>query len=65
MDTEFKAGDVVQLKSGGPKMTVEDVGQYGMTSTTDQAKCIWFDKTKRMEGYFEPALLLKVSVTAF
>lgn len=27
MDNEFKAGDVVLLKSGGPKMTIKGIGQ--------------------------------------
>lgn len=31
----LKAGDVVQLKCGGPLMTVEDVGE-------DSVRCVWF-----------------------
>jgi hypothetical protein len=31
---EFSAGDLVQLKSGGPKMTVKKVGRDGMTVST-------------------------------
>ncbi len=36
---EFKPGDVVQLKSGGPKMTVHSVypGAKGPAAT-----CLWF-----------------------
>ena len=30
MELEFKAGDIVRLKSGGPDMTIEDIGKYGM-----------------------------------
>ena len=34
-NTEFKVGDVVQLKSGGPWMTVEDV-------KGENIHCVWF-----------------------
>jgi uncharacterized protein YodC (DUF2158 family) len=57
METEFEVGDVVQLKSGGPKMTIENIGKYGMGSTKDEAKCVWFDGTKRNEALFELAAL--------
>lgn len=40
---EFKAGDVVQLKSGGPLMTVEQVGEKSMTSEK-AVWCTWFEK---------------------
>jgi uncharacterized protein YodC (DUF2158 family) len=33
---ELKVGDVVQLRSGGPKMTVANANQPG------KAFCIWF-----------------------
>lgn len=33
--TELKVGDVVRLKSGGPKMTVEEVRPTSVV-------CIWF-----------------------
>lgn len=36
MKNSFKEGDEVQLKSGGPKMTVEEVDGENIT-------CIWFD----------------------
>lgn len=53
MEHEFKVGDVVQLKSGGPKMTIDTIGKFGMGSTRDEAKCVWFEGTKRMEALFE------------
>lgn len=50
---EIKAGDVVVLKSGGPKMTVSEVGSYGMTKGIEKgAKCTWFDKTTLKEEVF-------------
>ena len=42
-DTEIKAGDVVQLKSGGPPMTVESIGNYELMEGP-QANCQWFDR---------------------
>jgi uncharacterized protein YodC (DUF2158 family) len=61
MDQEFKAGDVVQLKSGGPKMTIDTIAKFGMGSTHDQAKCVWFEGTKRMEALFELPTLSNAS----
>jgi uncharacterized protein YodC (DUF2158 family) len=54
MAEELKTGDVVQLKSGGPKMTVTVVGdQYGVPTVW----CVWFVGTKREEGQFPPDTL--------
>ena len=63
MDHDFKAGDVVQLKSGGPKMTIKDIDVYGMGSSEDhvQANCVWFEGTKQKEGVFELHTLCKAS----
>lgn len=44
MADAFKPGDKVRLKSGGPTMTVNWVGdQLGTMS----AHCEWFDKTNK------------------
>ncbi len=55
MATKYKVGDLVQLKSGGPKMTVTkpdyyigDVGAY------------WFTGTKKHKADFPPEALLPV-----
>jgi uncharacterized protein YodC (DUF2158 family) len=54
--TSLKAGDVVELKSGGPKMTIKHVGDnYGVI----EAYCQWFDGTKLLEGSFPPESLKK------
>jgi uncharacterized protein YodC (DUF2158 family) len=37
---EFKPGDVVKLKSGGPAMTIAKYGKY---SDGEKALCEWFD----------------------
>ena len=58
-DYKFKDGDVVSLKSGGPEMTIEGIGKYGLTNDGDDAaKCVWLDKTEtRKEGIFSLPLL--------
>ena len=48
---------VVQLISGGPRMSVTDVGDYGPT-ITDGVKCVWFDaKNSKCEEVFDAAVL--------
>ncbi|MBW1251062.1 DUF2158 domain-containing protein [Pseudomonas tolaasii] len=56
---DFKKGDVVVLRSGGPKMTVADIGDYSGhgTGPVDGVKCQWFDKTKRFEEVFDAEVL--------
>ena len=51
--TMFKAGDVVRLKSGGPKMTVTQCGDdgYGLILVWT----IWFDDAKKVDGNFPAA----------
>jgi uncharacterized protein YodC (DUF2158 family) len=49
----FKEGDVVQLKSGSPLMTIKGIGQYGAAAKQDNALCEWFDGKKRNEHVFE------------
>lgn len=48
---QFKEGDIVQLKSGGPKMTVQDP-DYG-----DSITCSWFAGSKLENGVFKPNTL--------
>ena len=43
MEHEFKVGDTVRLKSGGPEMTMKGIGQYAIGATEDNALCVWFD----------------------
>lgn len=45
---QLKVGDVVQLKSGGPHMTVNGfVGSSGQMAT-----CTWFEKNDHKQGNF-------------
>ncbi len=51
----FKKGDVVQLKSGGPKMTIEDQGSSGFGWI-----CKWFVNEEVKTEYFDEEALRKV-----
>ncbi len=58
MNAPFKVGDIVQLKSGGPRMTVESIESAGA------AFCVWFDETPqgslvKVHG-FPPDVLMQV-----
>lgn len=44
--THFKAGDLVQLKAGGPKMVIESV------FSSDSYECTWFAGAKHNSKYF-------------
>jgi uncharacterized protein YodC (DUF2158 family) len=52
---DIKIGDVVMLKSGGPKMTVE----YEVSDL--MVKCVWFVGTTLNRGEFKMVLLDRVS----
>ena len=43
---EFKKGDVVRLKSGGPKMTIDSVDEYG-SGNKSNIRAIWGIHLKR------------------
>jgi uncharacterized protein YodC (DUF2158 family) len=45
----IRVGDVVQLKSGGPKMTVTTLDQRGNRVV---AICTWFEGAKHTHGTF-------------
>jgi uncharacterized protein YodC (DUF2158 family) len=46
----FNKGDVVQLKSGGPRMTVGEIGEGGVF-------CIWFHGHEQLQKVFPPEVL--------
>jgi len=51
MSEQFKPGDVVMLKSGGPSMTVASVnGEF--------AECVWFEKNRPFREHY-PFIVLK------
>jgi uncharacterized protein YodC (DUF2158 family) len=45
---EFAPGDIVQLKSGGPRMTVAQVGSDSMTGEAFIC-CTWFEQIGRQQ----------------
>lgn len=56
-EQKFQPGDVVTLKSGGPRMTVVDYGKYGH-GDEESYLCKWFDnKHNRMQDTFTEAEL--------
>jgi uncharacterized protein YodC (DUF2158 family) len=54
--SDIKAGDRVQVKSGGPTMTVESIGKDGTVY------CVWFDGSTEKKSNFNSASLQKVDV---
>ena len=50
MSETFKIGDVVILKSGGPKMTITSVGKDNFGAPT--VWCSWFIDKKNETGSF-------------
>jgi uncharacterized protein YodC (DUF2158 family) len=61
MASDFKPGDVVKLKSGGPKMTIDGIDDY---TGGRFAKCPWFDGTMNKEKLFSLASLKHVEESA-
>jgi uncharacterized protein YodC (DUF2158 family) len=59
---EFKPGDLVQVKSGGPVMTVEQVGKTAMLQE-EAVWCVWFEKVGNKQvpqkETFHPVVLEK------
>ena len=53
MQSTFAVGEVVELKSGGPKMTVTSVGTpFGVPTVG----CMWFEGIRKCKGTSRPAL---------
>ena len=55
---DFEIGDVVQLRSGGPKMTV-----HGLVSDGDVV-CKWFEGNEVREESFPKDTLKKIELVA-
>ena len=65
---EFKEGNVVRLKSGGPDMTVEQVGEQHMFPGKTVVFCVWFEIVSKQRvvkrDSFPPATLEVVDYDA-
>jgi uncharacterized protein YodC (DUF2158 family) len=53
MSDQFEVGDVVKLKSGGEKMTIEEIEDDGYVS------CVWFEGSQVQRETFTAATLQK------
>jgi uncharacterized protein YodC (DUF2158 family) len=49
--SQFKIGDQVALKSGGPRMTIESIGDAGLIY------CVWFSGNDVRRQNFHPDAL--------
>jgi len=62
MEEKFKIGDIVQLKSGGPKMTVHELGRSMRVQNVGgnyngKVKCGWFNGSEtNWETFHQDAL---------
>jgi uncharacterized protein YodC (DUF2158 family) len=57
MQQQFKTGDVVRLRSGGPAMTVTKVGEQSLTHEP-AVWCVWFVHNQKFEDTFSPGALM-------
>jgi uncharacterized protein YodC (DUF2158 family) len=49
---DYKVGDVVILKSGGPNMTIEKIGPIGFYKKELGAHCCWFEEKQSKHDVF-------------
>lgn len=63
MGTQFKKGDLVRLKSGGPDMTIDEL--YPPRIGNDaSARCVWFAGKKHEFARFDLATLVPAAKQA-
>ena len=60
-EEDLKIGDTVQLKSGGPAMTIRSIENY--SGGRQEALCDWFDGNDKKEGKY-PLTSLKLYTEA-
>lgn len=63
---KFQVGDVVQLKSGGPAMTVSFVGEkkFAHGQVVPIVACTWFEREKVNSETFKPEMLKNIDQKA-
>jgi uncharacterized protein YodC (DUF2158 family) len=54
----LKVGDVVELKSGGPQMSVSNIGSG---EASEAAKCNWFNEKKELKSSWFKKEILKLT----
>ena len=64
-DNRYKIGDIVQLKSGGPKMTIDSLPSF---NSQEHYGCTWFAGAKKERSSFhvdvvEAAVIVKVKTS--
>jgi uncharacterized protein YodC (DUF2158 family) len=52
----FNEGDTVQLKSGGPAMTIDK-----MNKENEYVSCKWFDGSELQQASFKQTSLIKIN----
>ncbi|PHQ67626.1 MAG: DUF2158 domain-containing protein [Robiginitomaculum sp.] len=57
--SNFKVGDIVKLKSGGPKMTIDNI-DLGPMEDTETAWVSWFDNTLNPQSGSYPITSLDI-----
>ena len=48
---KYKTGDIVELKSGSPKMTVSQYQDLGLDNEAN-VQCQWFSGSKHQQAWF-------------
>jgi len=53
----LKVGDTVRLRSGGPDMTIQVLGNWEHKGINDGALCVWFEGKTKQQDVFDVATL--------
>lgn len=57
---EYKVGDIVQLISGGPAMTINFIN-----TDTNRIECVWFEGNTQKKDLYTPQALKILQDTVF
>jgi uncharacterized protein YodC (DUF2158 family) len=57
MAPTFKPGDIVQLKSGGPAMTISELTTDYLGEWSGKYRCEWFKGASNEHSFFEEETL--------
>lgn len=58
--SKLEVGDIVQLRSGGPVMTVQVINTKDAYGKDGAVECVFFDGARRLEEVFQPLVLKKI-----